>query len=298
MPVICAETPTAELISAIQSAQNPDGGWGYTGRSSWTEPTAFALLALASGGSLSNPFLQGARWLEQTQRADGGWAPHTSVNISTWVTAPALLALLETDRARSLQSAVNWLLSQTGEESTLVDRIRRAVLGQRLEYGQETTGWPWLAGTAGWVMPTALSLLALEKAELRGRASGTRSRAQQGREFLLARICEDGGWNYGAFQALGYQANSYPDTTGMALLALHGSSSAKVKNAADLAEKQLPNCRSAQTLCWLRMGLAAQGRSPAGAVDCPRDRGKLLDLALVVLTRATEDGRARIWGAL
>ena len=237
MPVVCVGVSTAELVSAIQSAQNADGGWGYSGRSSWTEPTAFALLALASADSLSDHFLQGARWLERTQRADGGWAPHSSVSASTWVTAPAVLALCETKGPRNVRPAVSWLLSQTGEESTLVDRIRRALLRERMENGEGTTGWPWLAGTAGWVMPTALTILALEKAELRGQATGTRQRVQQGREFLLARICQDGGWNYGAAQALGYQANAYPDTTGMALLALHGSPSAKVREAVLTGEK-------------------------------------------------------------
>ena len=298
MPVVCARISTAELVSAIQSAQNADGGWGYSGRSSWTEPTAFALLALSSAGNLSDHFLQGARWLERTHRADGGWAPHSSVTTSTWVTAPAVLALCETKRSRHVQPAVGWLLSQTGEESTLVDRIRRALLRQPIENGEGTTGWPWLAGTAGWVMPTALTILALEKAELRGQATGTRPRVQQGREFLLARVCRDGGWNYGAAQALGYQANSYADTTGMALLALHGSSSAKVQKAVETGEKQLPGCRSPQTLCWLSMGLAAQGRKTAVEADCRLDRSRVLDLSLVLLARAAEVGQARVWGAV
>jgi hypothetical protein len=295
--VVCGEVSTDKLVSAIQSAQNPDGGWGYKSRSSWTEPTAFALLALASSGTLSDPFLRGARWLERTQRADGGWAPHSSVSKSTWVTAPAVLALSEMERTRNIQPAVGWLLGQTGEESSIADRIRRVLLGQRMETGEGTSGWPWLEGTAGWVMPTALTILALEKAELRGWATGTRERVQQGREFLLARICGDGGWNYGASQALGYQANSYPDTTGMALLALHGSTSVKVKEAVDKAEGQLTACHSAQTLCWLWMGLAAHGRRPAVAGDCQLETVTLLDLALVVLARAAGEGRARVWGA-
>ena len=296
--MVCEGISTAELLSVLRSAQNRDGGWGYTGRSSWTEPTAFALLALASVGSPTDSFLEGVRWLARTQRGDGGWAPHPSVAKSTWVTAAAVLALAETDRPKTIQPAVAWLLRQTGEESSLADRHRRLLIGQRMEVGEGTSGWPWLAGTAAWVMPTALTILALEKAELRGRASGTGERAQQGREFLLARICQDGGWNYGASQSLGYQANSYPDTTGMALLALHGSPSPAVKAAADKAEQQVSNCRSAETLCWLRMGLAAQGKRPAAAGDCRIENAKLLDVALIILARAADEGHARVWGAV
>lgn len=299
MPELCGGVSTAELIASIGSAQNADGGWGYTGRSSWTEPTAFALLALSASGALSERSRQGFRWLARTERREGGWAPVPSVSESTWVTAPAVLALAETESAHNLQPAVDWLLRQTGEESTLVDRVRRVLLGTKMEVGEGTSGWPWLAGTAGWVMPTALTILALEKAQRRGHAAGTQKRVQQGREFLLARICDDGGWNYGASQALGYQAHSYPDTTGMALLALHGSSSPKVTAALAKAQEQVGLCRSAQTLCWLYMGLAAHGRRPsADTGNCRLDNPNLIDRALVLLARAAEQSRPSVWGAV
>lgn len=296
MPELCAAFSTGELVRAIGDAQNPDGGWGYRGRSSWTEPTSFALLALAASGSLSQPFQEGIRWLANTQRSEGGWAPHPSVSQCTWVTAPAVLALSEAGRPPNIQPAVAWLLRQTGEESSWADRLRRILLGTRLPVGEGTTGWPWLAGTAGWVMPTALTILALEKAGLHGQAAATRERVHEGRRFLLARICEDGGWNYGASQSLGYQANSYPDTTGMALLALHGSQSPQIRGALAKAEAQLSDCHSAQTLCWLRMGLAVHGRRSPEAGDCRLQDADLLDRTLVLLARATEQGRASVWG--
>jgi hypothetical protein len=297
VPELCAGISTAGLVSLIGSAQNPDGGWGYRGGSSWTEATAFALLALSAAHSRAEPFQRGVQWLVKTQRVDGGWAPHAGVLVSTWVTAPAVLALTEADRAGNLPAAVAWLLRQTGEESTLTDRLRSLLLGIRMEAGEGTRGWPWLAGTAGWVMPTALTILALEKAELLRRATGTRERVQQGYEFLLERTCADGGWNYGAAQALGYQANSYPDTTGMALLALHGVRSPKITAALAKAESQLPQCHSAQTLCWLRIGLAAHGQKLPQAGDCSLESAGLLDRALVLLARAADEQHLSVWGA-
>ena len=298
MPEPCVGISTAELLASIRSTQNPDGGWGYAGPSSWTEPTAFALLALASAGSLSESFQAGIRWLAKAQRTDGGWAPNASVSESTWVTAPAVLALAEVERSASLQPAVDWLLRQAGEESTLADRLRRILMGARMEAGEGTRGWPWLAGTAGWVMPTALTILALEKAELRRRATGTRERVRQGREFLLARICRDGGWNYGSPEALGYQANSYPDTTGMALLALHGSASGKLTAGLTQAEEQLPQCHSPQTSCWLRIGLAAHGRRLPEPAACRVDNAQLLDHSLMLLARAADANRLSVWGVV
>ena len=295
---MCPGVETSALIASILSAQNSDGGWGYHGRSSWCEPTAFALLALSATRSAPDRFQRGVRWLRSTQRSDGGWAPHPSVPESTWVTAMAVLALCETDSGPELKPAIEWLQRQTGEESSLADRLRRLLLGARMEVGEGTRGWPWFPGTAGWVMPTALTILALEKAGLRRSAAQTQARIRQGREFLVARICQDGGWNYGGAQALGFSASSYPDTTGVALLALHGVQSPLIRTAVDKAAERWPQCHSAQTACWLRLGLAAHGRRPAGAGDCRLENANLLDRALVVLARAPEEGGAAVWGPL
>src|SRR5260370_5263301 len=139
----------ADSMSFLSSAQNRDGGWGYkSGGGSWTEPTAFALLALAAAGSDSAGYRCGLGWLQTTQRRDGGWAPQPSVDRSTWVTGLAILALLENGDSARLQSALAWLAGQTGEEATFFSRLRRLLLGQHLEVGEVTQGSSWFPRTA------------------------------------------------------------------------------------------------------------------------------------------------------
>jgi len=151
-------------------------------------------------------------------------------------------------------------------------------------------GWSWYPGTAAWVVPTSLSILALEKIEHRHPDRRIRSRIDQGRRFLLSRVCEDGGWNHGSNRALGFQAVSYPETTGIALLALHGADPAGLAKSVAKAEEHFRNCRSLEGLSWLQLGLMAQGR-PAPAVPADIRTRTLLDTALAILAGRAREGR-------
>jgi hypothetical protein len=90
------------------------------------------------------------------------------------------------------------------------------------------------------------------------------ARVEEGRQFLLSRICEGGGWNHGSARPLGYDSHPYPETTGMALAALRGTPSDKLERSIALALEFLSKSRSADEIHWLRLGLLAHGRLPAG----------------------------------
>jgi len=96
--------------------QNPDGGWGYgKGGTSWTEPTWYALLALAAGEvSAPEARQRGVQWLMAGQRSDGGLAPRPGVDESTWVTALSLLMPADLAGGPDRQRAANWLLAKSG----------------------------------------------------------------------------------------------------------------------------------------------------------------------------------------
>jgi hypothetical protein len=142
------------------------------------------------------------------------------------------------------------------------------------------------------VGPTALTILALEKEAAPRPSPSLRERIDSGRKFLLSRTCSDGGWNHGAARALGYELPSYPETTGLALLALRGVRSGKIDRALEAAERFLGECRSADAMNWLRLGLLVHGRLPADHCrrDCVEPR-TLPEASLAVLASHAEQGR-------
>lgn len=271
--------------------QNQDGGWSY-GRigPSWTEPTCYALLALATEGvSSSGAVHRGIQWLTSRQRLDGGWAPRDSVDETTWVTALALLLPQELAPNFDRKGASQWLLSQTGRESGLLFRLRLRLLGLGADPTQRFDGWPWYPATAAWVVPTALTLLALERLHRSVSDTQLQRRLDDGRAFLLARRCRDGGWNHGSTHALGYDSDSYPETTGLALLALHDVPSSELGVALDLAERHLRESQSLEATSWLSLGLLAHGRRPS--VRSVVSHQGTLAVALAKLAEAALGGR-------
>jgi hypothetical protein len=248
-------------MQRLIEAQNPDGGWPYIRGPSWTEPTAYAVLAAQAAGERLVAG-RGARWLRAAQRADGGWPPQLSVGRSTWVTALAALLPPELLGEEAHRRAILWLAGTSGAESALGYRLRQWLLGSAAPADQKHRGWPWMPGSAAWVGPTALAILALRHEELRRPALALAPRIADGQALLLSRVCEEGGWNYGSAQALGYSSRPYPETTGMALAALAGVESARLERSLARAAAFLSECRSAEGLSWLRLGLGAHGRLP------------------------------------
>jgi hypothetical protein len=133
-------------------------------------------------------------------------------------------------------------------------------------------------------------LLALEK--FRKLSVGDiqiQNRIGEGTSFLLARRCRDGGWNHGSTHSLGYDSDSYPETTGLALLALHGAVKSDMGPAIDVAERHLRESRSLEATSWLTLGLLAHGRSPSVGSVMPHQG--TVALAVAALADAARLGR-------
>lgn len=278
-------------LAAIIRSQNHDGGWPYRkGGSSWTEPTVLALLAQSVQSGDAQTCERGMAWLRASQRTDGGWPPCPSVTQSTWVTAMAALLPAEQLGRACHANAINWLMEQTGKETSFAYRLRSELIGNGAGAEETHRGWPFFPGAAAWVTPTAFGVLALEKARRRAATPALEQRILVGREFLLERICKDGGWNYGRSNVLGVDAPSYPETTGQALLALNQVRSEKLDRALTAAQDEARACQSSEGLSWLQLGLQAHGvaaAAPARKLECRH----VMDSALSILAKAALGGR-------
>lgn len=278
-------------MAAVVKYQNRDGGWPYRTGGSWAEPTVYALLAQMAEQRDPQSFESGLRWLRGSQREDGGWPPRPSVEHSTWVTSLVLLLLEEDIGQAACAKGVRWLLGQAGRESGFLYRVRQELLGNSSPDEEHRSGWPWFPGAAAWVVPTCAGILALEKEQRRRPQKQLKERIEEARRFLLDRVCHDGGWNYGRAEVLGREADSYPETTGLALLALHGNQSSRIVTALTAAEKWLGECRSVEAASWLRLGLAAHGWSSASAANQTLRSRTVQDVSLSILAQSATRGR-------
>ena len=156
--------------------------------------------------------------------------------------------------------------------------------------GPEVSGWPWYPGTAAWVTPTCLGILALKKCYWRRPSTALRERIDEAQNFLFWRRCADGGWNHGSAQALGYNSDSYPETTGQALLALAGTDAAKLEATFTLAQRFFREQRSSGGAAWLRLGLLAHQQTPAAAPIFSMPCRTVPDIALTHIAEAAEQG--------
>ena len=281
------------MTPALFAAQNPDGGWGARpGSRSWTEPTAWVLLALHNTVSDPIPLRRAVAWLQQAQLADGGWSAGPGIGDRCWVSA--LVALLpahllgQAEHSRALAA----VRAGAGPLPAWTDRLRQWMLGIKPQEGPPEQGWPWVPGTAPWLVPTAVSVLALRK--YGGDSTENRILLEHAHNYLLARQCQDGGWNHGSSRALGYDGASYPETTGLALLALRGASGAAVERGLATAIRQLRHCQTFEGACWLRLALFAHGR-PSSVEAPPRLSLDIREQAIALIVERCLAGEELLW---
>ncbi len=285
------------LQRQLVAAQNEDGGWGYHAGSSWTEPTAFALLALESRDLKNSAYQRGCAWLLRTQRPDGGWPPNPSVSVSTWVTSLSSLALsgFGPPAGPSCHHALQWLVLQIQTGLTPLQRLAQRLAG--IPPAVSVGGSPWFPGTAAWIAPTSMSIIALSEACVHNGQLQMNSLLRQAQQYILCHRCRDGGWNHGGSPYLSADAPSYPEMTGMALLALYGVPPSELALPLKLAEARIASPTSIEALSWLQMALVRHGRAIQTAetsFPCRTTR----DMALRLLSLSAANGANRLITAL
>jgi len=239
--------------------------WGYRPETvPATEPTALAALGFLATATEHQPASEqsearaAADWLAAHQRSDGSLGVSTLLREPGWPTPYGIL-LWASLGAYPLQRqrALAWLLEQKGNT---VETRGDGVVG----HNARLVGWPWVPNTHSWLEPTALAVLALVREGL-----AEHPRTVEGLRLIRDRAIATGGWNYGNNVVFGQSLRPQPASTGLALMALAGTSDspAIVDRAIGYLLEVLPQIRSAQSLTWGLLGLRAWNRCPEAAVD-------------------------------
>ncbi len=215
------------LSQFLRRVQNDDGGWGYQhGLSSRAEPTSWVLLALSEreeGSSEATSIQRGRDWLLSAQLKDGSWPASTGQMEGCWQTSLACLSLLAGGAPSSaVKNGIRWLCDFWPVEHGFWWNLQRRILGRDKDVLQNDflKGWSWTRGTASWVEPTSLALIALQRCPLEILPSRSARRIQLGEAFLYDRECPDGGWNCGNPVVYGVPGEAQVGPSVWALLAL------------------------------------------------------------------------------
>jgi hypothetical protein len=217
------------LEAALLAARNPDGGWGYrAGKQSRIEPTSFALLALAAGGSPVDAGVL-ARWPRESELLIDPAATHPNIAFNAIAAVAAEYAPLAIPKVAA--RIVATLLEHRGAE---LPRTEGIALDPTLQ------GWPWMGGTFSWVEPTSWCLLALKRWTRVRPSLAVSARIDQAERLLRDRVCRQGGWNYGNSQVLGQALEPYAATSAVGLLALQNAPDDPIVRR---------SCVSLRTLC-------------------------------------------------
>jgi hypothetical protein len=241
---------TSNFVRRLTSLALPGSGIPYYkgGRPS-AEPTLLTLLVLRAAGLPEREMKFLLSWVSTLQNPDGS----TGINPDDryqglWLTALSAIIFHHfglkdpRDRARGF---ITSLKSVTVANDP------------NLRQDNTLTGWPWVPGTFGWVEPTAWSVIALNIMGLE-----EHPRAVEGCRFLLDRQIPSGGWNYGNPNLNDRELLPFWDTTGLALIALHGKTEIlRVRASLDLLEKNVEKIESLCGLAWAVLSLDSYERN-------------------------------------
>jgi hypothetical protein len=200
---------------------------------------------------------QGRDYLQKEQDTMGRVCISRSHPETSWPTPLAILAWLRAFKYRQTEDlSSRFLMNFTGYHFNQSNTSARG-------HDPSIRGWPWIADTHSWIIPTGMAILALKVV---GR--GTHERVEEGEAMILDRQLPHGGWNYGNTFVFEKELPPLPECTGVALEALaNDTDRASVDRSLEYLLKELPSLHTPISLGWALLGLGAWGLRPSNTED-------------------------------
>jgi len=244
------------LARSLEERRLPLGGWSYL-KSSQTSVEATSLAAMALNSESSAVSGSGIEQLLRLQRRDGGWPAFLGDSAGSWTTALALCALNEmTDFAGAREKAFHWLIAERGREAHWFWRWKFKTADRNVRFDPDKYGWPWISGSASWVIPTAFSVIAIKQFTVCNRSDASEKRIRLGVEMLLDRACVDGGWNSGNSVVYGVPLRPHVEATAIALLALQDEQRTEmIQKSLSWLRQNAASVDSVSSLAWCILSL-------------------------------------------
>jgi hypothetical protein len=241
----------SSLAETLKSRQMKSGGWAYFDSVQESlEATCLAELALAPERQASSS--AAILFLLKSQLSDGGWPAFLGDSEGSWTTAIALCTLNSTgDFTAAREKAFRWLYAERGREGHWFWRWKFKTSDRNVRFDPDKYGWPWVTGSASWVIPTAFSIIAIEQFTVCNRSEESEKRIHLGVEMLLDRACVDGGWNSGNSLVYGVPLRPHVEATAIALLALQDEQRTEmVQKSLSWLRQYAASVDSVSSLAW------------------------------------------------
>jgi hypothetical protein len=241
----------SSLAETLRSRQMKSGGWAYFDSVQESlEATCLAELALAPERNANSS--EAILFLLKSQLSDGGWPAFLGDSEGSWTTALALCTLNSTgDFTAAREKAFRWLYAERGREGHWFWRWKFKTSDRNVRFDPDKYGWPWVTGSASWVIPTAFSIIAIEQFTVCNRSEESEKRIHLGVEMLLDRECVDGGWNSGNSLVYGVPLRPHVEATAIALLALQDEQRIEmVQKSLSWLRQNAASVDSVSSLAW------------------------------------------------
>ncbi|MGD9729116.1 MAG: prenyltransferase/squalene oxidase repeat-containing protein [Nitrospiraceae bacterium] len=247
-------TTIQSSLNFISSLQLANGGFAsFPGEEATSHATAWGILMLSAFHGDRNACTQGRSFLASQQTEDGRIGITPDHPEASWPTPLALLAWMGDSTFQEAQGkATHFLLNFTGYHFPNPDPH---IVG----HDTAIRGWPWIAHTHSWVIPTALTIMALRTA-----GQENHERVLEGQDMLLNRQLDQGGWNYGSTKVFGRPTPPLPESTAVALHALAGHvPQQQIAHSLEYLIGELPRLKTPLSLGWSLLALGAWGDKPS-----------------------------------